>query len=298
MADEDLKLGVVAAALSTDARAAPAMARKAGFSGLVFDARSPSVDVTSLSGTGRREFRHLLDTQAQQLVGLRHDVGAQGFGPGGDVDRELSLLRQIMEAAKGLGTTLVCVDVGPLPEPATREAPKPKVTAAMAGLVLLPESTGEPARPSPATAPDPSFVSHVDAALVELGRLADRFGTVLAFRSDLSSLSALDRVLRAANCPWFGIDLDPAAMAGDEWDLHEVFSRLGAHVRHVRARDALRGTDRRTKPAPIGQGDTDWRRVLSNLRDADYRGWITIDSIDLPDRARAAAHAATYLRTL
>src|SRR5262245_3353478 len=107
MVEEELKLGVVAAALSPDVRSAPLLARKAGFSGLQFDARSAALDIPALSTTGRREFLHVLSSQAQQLVGLRYDVGPKGIGPGADIDRELSTLQGVMEAAKGLGAPLV-----------------------------------------------------------------------------------------------------------------------------------------------------------------------------------------------
>ena len=301
MPQYSLKLGVVASALSSDPRSAPLLARMAGFAGLQFDARSNSVDIPELSGTGRREFLRLLTGQDQQLVGLRTELGPKGFGPGADVDRELSRLAKVMEAATGLGAPLVCVDVGPLPVPAATEPPKPKVTPDMAGLILLPTSqeTRETAKPQVAAAPpDPAFVSQVDAALAELGRLADRTSTVVALRSELSPMSALDRALRAADCPWFGVDLDPAAVAADAWELDEVFSRLGAQVRHVRGRDALGGADRRTKPAPIGRGETNWAQLLANLRDADYAGWITIDPLELPDRSGAAIAGLTHLRSI
>jgi sugar phosphate isomerase/epimerase len=158
-----------------------------------------------------------------------------------------------------------------------------------------PQATG---RPAVARTPDPAFVSQVDAALVELGRMADRTSTVIAFRSELSSLAALERALRAADCPWFGVDLDPAAVLADAWDLDEVFSRLGALIRHVRGRDAVGGTGARTKPTAIGRGDTDWAHLLSNLSGADYAGWITVDPGELPDRQAAAAEAVRYLKSL
>src|SRR5215213_11152806 len=122
MPRENLKLAVVASALSNDPRTAPQLARRAGFAGLLFDARTAALDVTELSLTGRREFRHMLSGQDQQLVGLRHDLGSKGFGPGADVDRELSRLSRVMETATGLGAPLVCVDLGPLPVPVEAEA--------------------------------------------------------------------------------------------------------------------------------------------------------------------------------
>jgi sugar phosphate isomerase/epimerase len=139
-------------------------------------------------------------------------------------------------------------------------------------------------------------VAQVDAALAELGGRADRLGVTIAFRSDLASLAALERALSAAACPWFGIDLDPVALLRDEWTADEAFSRLGTLVRHVRGRDAVLGADRRTRPAVIGQGSTNWGELLADLDSAGYRGWITIDPLELPDRARAAGAGASYLR--
>lgn len=300
MAREHLKLAVVAAALSGDARLAPTLARKAGFAGLQFEARTAALDIPELSGTGLREFLRLLSAQDQQLVGLRVDLGLKGLAPGADVDRELSRLARVMEAARGLASPLVCLDPGPLPEPAEAAPPKPKISPELAGLILLPtaEERANPQPPQPERAappPDPAFVSQVDAALVELGRMADRTSTVLAFGSELSSHAAIERALRAADCPWFGLDLDPAAVLGDRWDLDEVFSRLGTRVRHVRARDAVAGADRRTKPAVIGRGGTDWGQVLSNLDDAGYNGWLTIDPIELADRPAAARAGLAHL---
>ena len=296
-------IAVTAAALSGDPRSATQQARAAGFSGLLFDAYSSALALPDLSASGRREFLHVLSARQQQLVGLRWDVGGVGLRPGGDVDQVIARLDRVMEGAKGLQSPLVCVDLGPLPEPAREAKPKPKVTSKDAGLILLP-TAADVVRPSaapepagPIDPPDPSFVSQVDAALVELGRRADRYGVLLAFRSELSSLAALERALRATDCPWFGIDLDPVAVLRDVWELDEVFSRLGSLVRHVRARDATRGADRRTKPAPVGRGDTNWDHLLANLDGAGYSGWITVDPMELPDRAAGASSALKFLNS-
>src|SRR5688572_24127236 len=128
-----LPLGVVAAALSNDPRTAPARARSAGFSGLQFEAYSNALDIPDLSVSGRREFLRLLSAQDQQLVGLRWEPGPKGLGPGADVDQAISRLDRVMEAAAGLAAPLVCVDLGPLPEPAAAPQPKPAVTQGQAG---------------------------------------------------------------------------------------------------------------------------------------------------------------------
>jgi sugar phosphate isomerase/epimerase len=240
-----------------------------------------------------------LSARGQQLVGLREEVGVKGFTPGADVDRQLSRLDRVMEAAAGLAALLVCVDLGPLPAVPAVAAPRPKVSQVQAGLILLPESSAPQPEPAPPPAPpDPAFVAQVGAALAELGRRADRYSVVLAFRSELASLSSLAQALRQANCPWFGVDLDPVAVLRDEWDLDAFFSSLGPLIRHVRGRDAVAGADRRTRPASIGSGSVSWSDLLGNLDESGYRGWITIDPFDLTDRGGAARAALKYLRSI
>ena len=287
------QIGVVAAALTADPREAAGAARVAGFRGMQFDAFAPTLNLTELSQTGRREFRQILSSNDQQLVGLRVDLGPKGLGRGADIDRLLSQFTRVMEAAKGLAAPLICVETGPLPDPPAEVKPKPRVTPQQAGLIIIPdptspppaESSGEPARPR--AGPDATLVSHVDTALVELGARADRVGVTLAFRSDLSSFAALERALAAARCPWFGIDLDPVAILRDAWTMDEIFSRLGGFIRHLRGRDAVVGADRRTQPAVIGRGSTDWPALLAALDAAGFHGWVTIDPLELADRAGA-----------
>lgn len=296
-----LKLSVVAGALSQDPRAAPTLARAAGFSGLLFEAYSSSLNIPDLSGSGRREFRQLLSSQDQQLVGLRWDAGPKGLGIGADVDQVLARLDAVMEAAAGMLSPMVCVDVGMLPEPAATTNPKPKVTPELAGLILLPtpadvQAAREAEAPQPAQRPvDPAFESQVDGALSELGRRADRYSVTVAFRTELASFAALERALRQADCPWFGVDLDPVSLLRDAWDVDEIFSRLGSQIRHVRARDAIVGQGRRTKPTMVGQGSVNWGQLLSNLEGAGYAGWITIDPTDMLDRSLAVTTARKYI---
>ncbi len=290
------RYAVVASALSADPRQAVTAARQIGFDGLLFDAFGPALTIADLSGTGRREFRHVLSAQDRQLVGLRVDVGIKGFGPGADVDRLLSQFDKVLDAAADLGAPLVVAEIGPLPEPPGDVAPKPTITPAQAGLILLP-SFAPPAEPvAPPPPLDAAFAAAVDNGLAELGARADRRSVIVALRSELSSLAALERTLTSVRCPWFGVDLDPAGVLRDAWDADETFSRLGPHLRHVRAHDAVKGADRRTKPAVIGRGDTAWDHLLANLDGTDYHGWLTLDPTDLPDRTAAATSGLKYLR--
>jgi sugar phosphate isomerase/epimerase len=293
---KQISYGVVAAALSADAQEAAEAANRAGSSGLLFDAATRGLDLTELSITGRRHFRQILSRQNQQLIGLRADGGVKGLSLGADIDRVLWRWDKILETAAGLESPLVCLDLGPLPTPSVTAAPKPIATTEQAGLIILPTFSAPPAAPAPVQPFDSALADQVDAALAELGRRADRYGVTLALRSELAGFAALHRALAAANCPWFGVDLDPVAILRDEWPIDEIFSRLANFIRHVRGRDATAGADRRTQPATIGKGSTNWPALLALLDDAGFSGWITLDPMELTDRPAAAISGLHVLR--
>jgi len=161
MSTEGIRIGVFASALSADPRITARTAREIGFAGVQFDAVSFGIDLTTLSGSGRRELRGILAAQDRELIGLRADAGSKGLGLGADVDRVIDKLVKVMETAVGMGSPLVCVELGPLPPALVIEPSGPEPTALQAGLILLPERLKEPAKPprEPAPPPDPAFVS-------------------------------------------------------------------------------------------------------------------------------------------
>jgi|GEM_PF-924180 len=298
-----LQLGVLASTLSPDIAESARLAREAGFSGLLFDAVSTGLDFTELSVTGRRDFRRVIGQQGQQIIGLSVSAGTDGMSRKADVDRVLNRLEQIFAAAVGIQSMLVCLELGPVPVAAEEVRVLPRVTAEQAGLLLLPDPpAAAPAANVAAPKIDVAAQTHFDAALKELAARADRNGVMLALRSDLANFAALDRAMSATDCPWFGIDLDPVALLQDDWPADEVFSRLGSRIRHVRARDAQAGgqsgSQRRTRPVAIGRGATEWNRLLAQLADCGYHGWLTVDSTELANRQAAAVAAAEYLKPL
>jgi len=250
-----LRPAVLAAALSDDFRIAAKSARAAGFAGIQLTPRLGSLDILSLSQSGKREMQSILRAQAIELVGLRMDLNSKGLGPGADVDAAIDSIEKVLAAAAQLQSPLLCVDLGTIPADTAAFAP----------------------------------------AMAELGRRADRNGVVLAFRSDLSSFASIHAALKTADCPWFGVDFDPVAMLLDPLTAEEIFAKLGSLIRHVRGRDAILGMDQRTKPVVIGSGSVDWPGLLARLEGAEYRGWITIDPMELNNRAAGAREGLAKL---
>lgn len=299
MADQrQIPIGVVAGALSADARAAALAARAAGFAGVQFDAITAGLDLTALSDTGRRQFRQMLRQQDVQLIGLRAQIGAKGFGPGADVDQVLWRIDRVLETAAALAAPLVCLDIGPLPPAPITETTATSPPISTAEAILLPTVARPKAVPRITRLPDPNAISQVDAALAELGKRADRYGVMIALRSELSALPSLHRALTGANCPWFAIDLDPVPLLCDQQPADEAFAALGNLIGHIRGRDAISGAAGRTRAAAVGKGSTDWRQLLALLDEAAFSGWITIDPMELTDRAAGAAAGLAYLRRL
>ncbi len=297
------QLSITAVALGEDLRQVCKTARAAEFGGLQIQAMGRMLDVTSLSGTGMREVRHIISSTDLRLTSLSLDFGRAGLGPAADIDAVLHRAQKVLECAAGLGVPVVCIELGPLPAPDQPAAPaRPEITPDEAGLIFLPTIAKAPTFPASSDAParplDETFAAAVDGALIELGRFADRYRMTLALRSDLSSAAALERALRAAACPWFGVDFDPAWLLQDGWDAHEFFSRLSGQIRHVRARDALRGEGSRTRPTVLGCGDVDWPATAAHLDSAGFHGTWCVDPVELNNRAAAAFEAPKFFREL
>jgi sugar phosphate isomerase/epimerase len=286
-------------ALDVDLRSAAASARQLRVEGLLVPAYSPALDLTALSQTGRRELRHVIASHDLRWLGLQHDLGAKGLLVP-HTDRVLSRALAALEAAAGLRADVLTIDLGPIPAASRAVAPKPKVTAEMAGLIILPTPTAPDPEPEPA-APRPgdaALAATVAGFLGELARAADRHGVRVALRSTLASFASIDAAVTPVNCPWFGLDFDLAATVRDAWPVDELLSRFAGRVWHARARDAIAGEAGRTKPAIVGRGDVKWREALQLLDDAGYQGALTLDPTDLPDPAAATRAGLAQLRAI
>jgi hypothetical protein len=79
-----LHFSILAPGLGSDPTHVLRLSRSLGFAGVLFPLRSPLIDLTELSLTGRREFRHFLAADGQTLVALDIAAGPKGLLPGAD----------------------------------------------------------------------------------------------------------------------------------------------------------------------------------------------------------------------
>jgi sugar phosphate isomerase/epimerase len=291
-----MQIGIRAASLGEDLRQVAPLARTCGYRGLQLDMRLGTLNVSELSASGQREVRTIVARHELELVSLRVQLGAESLVSSAGLDRVIWLLQKAVNAAVGLGVKLLCVDVGRLPSAGEAMPPRKPIAPLQAGLIIIPgmqaftEPKGDQEPPA-----DAGQWAPVEAVLREAGTLADRASLVLAMSSELSSFASLKYAMEQTACPWFGVDLDAVSLLRDQWDAERVLDAVGPLVRHVRARDALKGNAGRTQPAAIGQGTTRWPELLSMLDAGGYAGWFTVDTVDLPDRLGAAQRAIGML---
>ena len=260
-------------AAAADLRAVANAARRAGFDGLTLDAAK--LNAANLSQSGRREVRAVIARHDLAAAALRSKVGGAGLTADADANRFLSELHAAMTLARDCGFSLVACDLGRLPRAEVALPPRKPIDPATAGLILLPDAATVESvvAPTPLTPAEREHAGFAADVLREAGKLADRVGTPVAFGASLATTADLIAVLRAADCPLFGRELDAAATIDE--NLEQAVGDEPA-VLHVRACDARRGTGNKTQPAAVGEGDVDWPQALSLLRDADYCGFLTL----------------------
>src|SRR5262249_1945579 len=74
------------------------------------------------------------------------------------------------------------------------------------------------------------------------------------------------------------VNLDPANMLMNGFDVSAGARILGERVRYVHAHDARAATaSRSSQEVPLGHGDIDWLMFLGILEEIGYRGWMTVE---------------------
>lgn len=287
------RMSVRAVCLQEDVRTALPVAKRLGYRGVQLDMVIGELSLQQLDGSGRREVRHLASSHDLEIESVRAEVPPGALSTPTDHDRLLWLVRQALEVASGIGTHCLCVDIGRLPR--VRQEKQATAPVRDPGLIIIPSPRDQEIGHEPAIEPaELALWDGVDAVMREIGALADRIGMVVAFSAELSTFASLERMLRV-QCPWFGVDLDPVSVLREKDDVEPVLDLVGPLVRHVRARDAVRGSGGRTQAAEIGRGSTNWAEFISLLDSGSFGGWFTVDTVDLPARASAAQRAAGVL---
>lgn len=114
-------------------------------------------------------------------------------------------------------------------------------------------------------------------ALWEVLRLTNRTRVRLAVRLHVDdvfdSLNKARRMLATVNDPRLGVALDTGILYYRRIELKEALKVIGPKLFHVHVRDATRGDLHRA----IGRGEVGFAAAFRTLRDAEYRGALSVE---------------------
>jgi sugar phosphate isomerase/epimerase len=259
---KSLKIGIRLESLGLPLRQALAQASRLGVSGVQVDAAG-DLSPSSLTDTGRREFRHLLRSHNLELTALGCPLRFS-LDHVDNQEARIEHVRRALSLSYDLGPRIVVVEAGPLPDEKDLERTR-----------------------------------RMSDSLMALGQHGDRIGAVLALETGLESGETLAKFLDRFDTGSLGVNLDPANLMFHGFAPYEAVRSLQRRIKHVHAKDARRGgASRSAQEVPLGAGDIDWLEFLGLLEEVEYRGWLTIERETGNNRAADVAAGVAFLRRI
>jgi sugar phosphate isomerase/epimerase len=228
--------------------------------GVQIDLRQ-ELPVAELSDTGIRQLRKML-ADLNLRVGSVAFPTRRGFANPEQLDRRIEATLQAMHAASRLEARVMLVMLGPCPAPESTER-----------ATLL-------------------------EALGTLSSHGNRLGVELALQTTATT-SELEGLVGELPEGALGIDLNPAELVLSGGSPREFVERLGTHVTHLFANDAVRGFGSTGgDDVELGRGAADFPELLAILEEHGYRGWATIERRSSRQPEVDMENAVRFLRSL
>ncbi len=108
------------------------------------------------------------------------------------------------------------------------------------------------------------------SAIEQLIPVCERLGVMLALENHWGLTTSVDTLLRIhkmVNSPWLGVNLDTGNYPGDAY---EGIRKLAPHASIVQAKTYYGGGEWYTL-------DLDYKRIAGILREAGFRGWVSLE---------------------
>jgi len=231
-------LGVNLDDLRAPVKAALELAAGLGFRAVEMTTVSGDLAPSSLSASGRRHVRRLVEHHGLTLAALAADLPGLRLHDARTVDERVARTCQVVDLAVDLRVPVVSTSVSVLTNPAN----------------------GAP-------------MEMVLEALRRIGEHADARGVTFALRPTSEGGARLRRVLDDLRCSAIRVGLDPAAMVMAGINPVADFEQLAEQISLVHLRDGTAGTEiRGGHETRLGEGDVDLVGVLALLRTVEFQG--------------------------
>jgi sugar phosphate isomerase/epimerase len=126
-------------------------------------------------------------------------------------------------------------------------------------------------------------------AIEQLIPVCERLGVMLALENHWGLTTDVDtllRIHRMVNSPWLGVNLDTGNYPGDPY---EGIRKLAPHATIVQAKTYYGGGEWYTL-------DLDYRRIAAILREAGFRGWVSLEMEGREEPRAAVEKSCRVLR--
>lgn len=228
--------------------------------GVQLDVRQ-EVSADEMGTTAIRHFRNSLDEMNLKVASGAFPLRQAIYDPQW-LERRLEAIRKAMTFCFQLGTDVLTVRPGRLPDPETKHDEWKVLTE----------------------------------ILNELTRFGNHSGVTLCLSLSFEFPNRVRQLQQEVQEGPLGINFDPLNLLGAEQNPSAIFRDFHAGIKHIRARDGLRNIDEEVEETPLGQGSVDWMELVALLHEADYRGWMVLDRTSGENRARDLASGLAYLR--
>ena len=132
-------------------------------------------------------------------------------------------------------------------------------------------------------------------ALDQIGAHAETHGAVLATETGPESGPVLREFLQTLHTGAIRVNLDPANLVMQGYDLDEALDALLPYIVHTHAKDGFRDPGK-WREAPLGEGEVPWPHYVARLQAAGYTGAFTIEREAGEDPIGDVRRAIEFLR--
>ncbi len=253
------KQAVATRCLAMPIRKAITAAAKMQADGIQLDVRH-ELNARDLSETGRRQLLHSIGQHNLQLASTFLPTRSALYDSA-NLDQRVSAIRGAMEFTRQLGTDVLTLSAGPIPEANSKD-----------------------------------YETLVEV-LTELATHGNHVGTTLCLRSGSSNPDELLSLLHGIDTGPLGIDFDPAAAIAAGREAQSDYSVLHKLVRHVRATDSAVAADNSSIEVPIGQGRVPWLELTVMLGEGKFAGWMSVERITGSRKADDIQNGIEFLKS-
>ena len=255
-----LKIAATSRPFGQNIRAAIRAVGAAGATGIEFDARY-QLTADELTETGRRQLSHYLKELGMSLASLHFPL-RRAIYEQNKLDARLHAIRSAMQFAGQLGTSLLTIHAGPLPDD---ESPEKKL---------------------------------LNEILSDLATHGNHVGTTLCLTPLGEDPDRLRSILSGVSTGPLGVNFDPAAYTMAGHHSSDAFRNLHEFIKQIRVRDGVRELSGHGVETEFGHGAVDWTEQIALLEESGLQCWLCADRTMGPQPADDIRRTIRQLKTI